>query len=86
MVLHFGSQAGAASCCLLRRMSPVLAQSGHPEMSAYLSAFGGTADIRQSRRLHWSDAIDPKRSSGGAKSRSAAVSVAFCVISYEVIE
>src|SRR5262245_4546596 len=30
-----------------------------PRCPRILSAFGGTADIRQRRRLHWSDAIDP---------------------------
>src|SRR5215472_15163829 len=34
---------------LVQCMSPLLAQSGHGEMSSYLSAFGGKADI--SRRL-----------------------------------
>jgi hypothetical protein len=40
-----------------------MAQSGHNEMSAWLSAFGAKADIGRNRCLVWSDAIDPKRTS-----------------------
>jgi hypothetical protein len=41
--------SGAASCCLLRRMSPVLAQSGLSAMSADLSAFGAKRTCRDRR-------------------------------------
>ena len=55
------------------------ALSGPIDMSAVLSAFGGEADIRESRCLLWSDANDPSATSTGLKFRSVAVA---CAISF----
>jgi len=51
----------------------LLALSGHPEPSACLSAFGGKADILDSTTRGLLSAYDPKRTSPGSKSRTAAV-------------
>src|SRR6266516_2671114 len=50
-------------CNVLRSMSPLHAHRVISLRCRSLDAIGGTADIRRSRCLGWSDAIDPKQTS-----------------------
>jgi len=50
-----------ANLCLLRRIRPLLALSGHAETICYLSAFGGKADIGRCIAPIIPAAFDPKR-------------------------
>src|SRR5215472_8039499 len=63
------------SAVLLHCMSPLLAQSGHPEMSALCPLSGVERTKSKQDAL---SAYDPKRTNTGLKSRSAAVSSLAC--------